>query len=158
MVSNARLDFPDPERPVTTTSASRGISSEMFLRLWTRAPWIAIVVRAFDPVVGLGISSELVRRFANIHERELLHVDVALLRETRTGRNLADDPLVGQVLARGRHLMHVEVFPEMIVDLAAGSGLADLTQMLDQGCEQRLRPAGHEPIDAIQCRFHPRAC
>src|SRR5262245_11245201 len=48
MVSNARLDLPEPERPVTTTSRSRGISSEMFFRLWTRAPWTAMVVRAAE--------------------------------------------------------------------------------------------------------------
>jgi hypothetical protein len=33
MVSNARLDLPDPERPVTTMRLSRGISTEMFFRL-----------------------------------------------------------------------------------------------------------------------------
>src|SRR5512137_2587814 len=38
MVSNARLDFPDPLTPVTTMSALRGSSSEIFLRLLTRAP------------------------------------------------------------------------------------------------------------------------
>src|SRR5262244_3561432 len=46
MVSNARLDLPEPESPVTTIRLSRGISSEMFLRLWTRAPCTAIVLRA----------------------------------------------------------------------------------------------------------------
>src|SRR5579883_542649 len=46
MVSNARLDLPEPDRPVTTTRLSRGISSETFLRLWTRAPCTATVVRA----------------------------------------------------------------------------------------------------------------
>ena len=50
-MSNARLDFPEPESPVTTISLSRGISTEMFLRLCTRAPCTAIVVRAeaLDP-------------------------------------------------------------------------------------------------------------
>src|SRR5687767_5134205 len=52
MVSKARLDLPDPERPVTTISRSRGISTEMFLRLCTRAPWTAMVVRA---VAGCGL-------------------------------------------------------------------------------------------------------
>ena len=32
---------------MTTTSRSRGISTEMFFRLWTRAPCTAMVVRAF---------------------------------------------------------------------------------------------------------------
>jgi hypothetical protein len=38
IVSNARDDLPDPERPVKTTSESRGMSRSTFLRLWTRAP------------------------------------------------------------------------------------------------------------------------
>src|SRR5436190_180946 len=46
MVSKARLDFPEPESPVMTISLSRGISTETFLRLCTRAPCTAIVVRA----------------------------------------------------------------------------------------------------------------
>ena len=45
MVSNARLDLPEPESPVMTIRLSRGISSEMFFRLCTRAPCTAIVVR-----------------------------------------------------------------------------------------------------------------
>src|SRR5437660_12362444 len=51
MVSNARLDFPEPDKPVTTISLSRGISSDTFLRLCTRAPCTAIDVRATVPVV-----------------------------------------------------------------------------------------------------------
>ncbi len=46
MVSKARLDLPEPERPVTTISLSRGISTEMFLRLCTRAPRTSMVERA----------------------------------------------------------------------------------------------------------------
>jgi hypothetical protein len=38
MVSKARLDFPEPERPVTTVSLWRGISSSMSFRLCWRAP------------------------------------------------------------------------------------------------------------------------
>src|ERR1039458_5269192 len=40
MVSNARDDLPDPDTPVTTDIRLCGMSSEMFLRLWTRAPRI----------------------------------------------------------------------------------------------------------------------
>src|SRR5262245_41554539 len=42
MVSNARDDLPEPDKPVITTSWSRGRSTSMFLRLWTRAPRTAI--------------------------------------------------------------------------------------------------------------------
>src|SRR5215469_2546160 len=46
MVSNARLDLPDPLTPVMTVNWLRGISAFMFLRLWTRAPRIEIT--SFD--------------------------------------------------------------------------------------------------------------
>jgi hypothetical protein len=35
-----REDFPEPDTPVTTISLLRGISTETFLRLCTRAPLI----------------------------------------------------------------------------------------------------------------------
>src|SRR3954463_15757881 len=38
MVSKAREDLPEPERPGMTTSRSRGISTVMFLRLCSLAP------------------------------------------------------------------------------------------------------------------------
>src|SRR6266480_1056068 len=38
MVSKARLDLPDPDRPVKTIMESRGRSSETSLRLCSRAP------------------------------------------------------------------------------------------------------------------------
>src|SRR6516165_9600307 len=105
MVSKARLDLPEPESPVTTMRRSRGISSEMFLRLCTRAPCTAIVVRAEGlgvprppPLVGPGPEGAALVRFRlaaaldaigwflQVSERQLLHVDVALLRETDGGR------------------------------------------------------------------------
>src|SRR2546426_847976 len=38
MVSKASDDFPEPDSPVTTVRALRGISTVMFLRLCSRAP------------------------------------------------------------------------------------------------------------------------
>src|SRR5271168_999760 len=38
IVSNARLDFPDPDNPVNTIIASRGKSSETSFKLCSRAP------------------------------------------------------------------------------------------------------------------------
>jgi hypothetical protein len=40
MVSKARLLLPEPDRPVMTTSFSRGMVTSMFLRVCTRAPRI----------------------------------------------------------------------------------------------------------------------
>src|SRR3954447_24677861 len=57
MVSKARLDLPDPERPVKTISESRGRSSEMSLRLCSRAPrmmsWSATGVLGLESSGGV---------------------------------------------------------------------------------------------------------
>src|SRR5271165_1868730 len=42
MVSKASDDLPEPERPVNTTSLSRGIARSTFFRLCSRAPRIVI--------------------------------------------------------------------------------------------------------------------
>src|ERR1700752_3259478 len=126
MVSKARLDLPEPERPVTTTSWARGISSETFLRLWTRAPWTAILVRAEPFRVSTRL--EGIRRALEEDERQLLHFDVALLREMGGRGDLADEPLVGEVLARGDHAAGVVVLLEVILDFLAGSRLAGLAE------------------------------
>src|SRR6185295_10884410 len=42
MVSKASEDFPEPDRPVNTTSWSRGMATSIFLRLCSRAPRIVI--------------------------------------------------------------------------------------------------------------------
>src|ERR1700743_2778202 len=61
MVSNASDDLPDPERPVMTTSWSRGISISTFFRVCSRAPrtWI---VWGINAIWGFGykISSKFV--------------------------------------------------------------------------------------------------
>src|SRR3954466_15534831 len=44
MVSKARLDLPEPERPVMTVRLSRGISTSIPLRLCSRAPRTLICV------------------------------------------------------------------------------------------------------------------
>src|SRR5215510_9787983 len=100
MVSNARLDLPEPDNPVTTVRLSRGISTEMFLRLCTRAPCTAIVVRAaalrcfpFDSAVRRARACDevslavfprrfiaalaAIRSFSCVEECQLLHLDVA---------------------------------------------------------------------------------
>src|SRR5207244_625094 len=103
MVSNASELLPDPDNPVTTISLSRGISSEIFLRLWTRAPCTAIVVRA--PAFGAADSFdlELIRRLSQIYKREFLNLDVTSFRDLRSGRGFADQSLIGKVFASGRN-------------------------------------------------------
>src|ERR1700722_4654439 len=50
MVSKASDDLPEPDRPVNTTSRSRGISTSMFLRLCSRAPRM-VIARVPEPAV-----------------------------------------------------------------------------------------------------------
>src|SRR6476619_144333 len=54
MVSKASEDLPDPDRPVMTTSWSRGRSTSIFFRLWTRAPRTAIQSWAISTVGNSG--------------------------------------------------------------------------------------------------------
>src|ERR1700716_4111097 len=49
MVSKASEDLPEPDKPVNTTSLSRGISRSTFLRLCSRAPRI-VIERIAEPV------------------------------------------------------------------------------------------------------------
>jgi hypothetical protein len=58
MVSNARLDLPEPDRPVKTISASRGRSRETSLRLCSRAPrmmsWsVTTLLRTIEQVFAI---------------------------------------------------------------------------------------------------------
>src|SRR4029077_13239276 len=100
MVSKARLDLPEPDSPVITMSLSRGISTEMFLRLWTRAPCTAMVVRAkvLDEF-RLAFDLEAIRRFLKVKKGQLLYFDVALPGKLHRRGGLADESLVGEVLA-----------------------------------------------------------
>src|SRR5918995_782202 len=100
MVSNARLDLPEPESPVTTISLSRGISTEMLLRLCTRAPCTVMVVRAVGLAFRAGARLDAIARTIECEEGQLLHFHIALPGQLHTHRCLADQPLIGQVLTR----------------------------------------------------------
>src|SRR4029077_15093202 len=90
MVSNARDDLPDPDKPVMTTRLSRGMSTSIFFRLCSRAPrtrmncmglgregdgmTIASGGRTAPPQVGGGDRAEgdrrsLDRRFVRIRQQ-----------------------------------------------------------------------------------------
>src|SRR5438128_1854462 len=69
MVSKDRLLLPAPERPVMTTSLSRGIDTSLFFRLCSRAPRITIL--------SWGI--QLNHPFPQVQRRELPAVTCGLL-------------------------------------------------------------------------------
>src|SRR5579864_5116814 len=155
MVSKARLDLPEPDRPVTTTSLSRGISTEMFLRLCTRAPRTAIVDRAVLP--GLGAvreaALELIGRFPHVDERQFLHHYVASLGELDGRRSLAEEPPIGQVLACRSHSLQIEVPLEVGLDLGGRPRFAGLAQMVEHRPEQRGGPPGQVAVNRVQRRL-----
>src|SRR4051812_21959357 len=99
---------------------SRGISTEMSRRLWTRAPWTEILVRgplrAGGRLAGIG----WLRR----KERKLLHRDVAALGEQHRRRRLVDQPGVRQVFTRRRHAVQAVGLREVILDVAARTDVA----------------------------------
>src|SRR4051812_48514344 len=138
MVSKARLDLPEPDSPVTTISLSRGSSRETFLRLCTRAPCTAMVVRAaaraeravrstVRPTVRLGPTAASV----DVEEGQLLDGGVAPAGELDGGAGLAGQPQLGQVLARRGHPLHPPVAGEVIVDLGRRPGLPHLAQVIE---------------------------
>src|SRR5436190_19231544 len=132
MVSNARLDLPEPDSPVTTTRRSRGISTEMFLRLWTRAPCTAMVVRAAAAGLRFAPDLELIRWFSGVEEEgDFLQLNIAALRELDRRGRLTDEALVSQVLARRRHAAHIEVARDVVLDLCARSRFTDFAQVID---------------------------
>src|ERR1043166_9458338 len=75
----------------------------------------------------------------DVDERQLLNVDVALLRQSRGDRRLADEPLIREVLAGGDHAAHTVSAREERLDLAGRARLADVPQVLEHGGEERAR-------------------
>src|SRR5689334_5727105 len=70
MVSNARLDLPEPLRPVITTNLPRGIVTSMFFRLCSRAPLTTI-----SSFIAAGELYRFLARFSRVEitaERSLL--------------------------------------------------------------------------------------
>src|SRR2546425_6384260 len=103
----------------------------MFFRLCTRAPCTAIVVRA----AVLVTVREAILWLSDVKECELLHFDVALPGKMARGRSLADEPLIGEILARQSDAADVEIPFEVVLDLGAGSRFARLAQMIDHHFE-----------------------
>src|SRR6266540_835777 len=134
MVSKARLDLPEPERPVTTMRLLRGSSTEMFFKLCTRAPWTAMVVRGALTVrlaeaVFVALDLELIWRpcaveEGGVEEGRLFDGDVAMFGEAQRQRSLADDSLVGQVLTNGSEAGHTVGALKVMFNLFGGAGFA----------------------------------
>ena len=160
MVSKARLDLPEPDRPVTTTRLSRGISTRDVLEV--------VDARALDGDRrarggSLASSRRRTRRHGvasaarstrQVDERQLLHVDVAPLRQPhRRSTTLPISPWSARYSHAVVTLADVEVPLEVILDLAARARFAGLAQVVDDRREQRRRPRGQVAIDRVERRL-----
>src|ERR1051325_7029895 len=94
MVSKASEDFPEPERPVNTTSLSRGISTSMFLRLCSRAPRIEIA-RRLDPAEWSVQRAALQRRLLAMPGKQLVIVRYGDAHDPRAEGVYDDADLLG---------------------------------------------------------------
>src|SRR5215469_16678734 len=157
MVSNARLDLPEPERPVITMRRSRGSSSETFLRLCTRAPCTAMVVRGPFTAEGFGPAAVAlvdIRYLSGIEKCQLLHVYVAPFCQLRRERGLAENALIGKILARAADEPDAEIPAEVVVNIRRGTRFAHLAQMIDQRAEKLRRIFGEIPVDCCERALH----
>src|SRR5262245_52927103 len=117
MVSKASDDLPDPLMPVTTISLSRGISTSMFCRLFSRAPWIWMVVRILD-VQEIG---------------GLFDPFEAALRQLEGCGDFFQQPFALQPLARGLQVLRVHLRErEVIAHLRQGDDSVLLLEVVEQ--------------------------
>src|SRR5215470_14578899 len=85
--------------PVTTISLSRGISTSMFCRLFSRAPWIWMVVRM--------LALEEIGRLFDPFE--------TALRQLEGGGDFFQEPFALQPLARGLQVLGVHLREREVV-------------------------------------------
>src|SRR3954454_24618765 len=149
MVSKASEDLPDPERPVMTTSESRGSSTVTSLRLCSRAP--ATTMDSWRDITPPGFYGGARRNDAN--------------RCSFSALSGCEQPGVLELGAQVRHeRVHAELLAgdagEQLARVEVGAGGVDVpAQPLAQGAEVAgldPRPdVGHVGLDALpQLRGH----
>src|SRR6266478_4246770 len=104
MVSKAREDLPEPERPVMTVRELRGISTLMFLRLCWRAPRTTSLVRPMIPKRSLHRSRACSRQ-------ALTHSGYTEARITfHNSRGITPGSTLARSLARAAYRKHCRHF------------------------------------------------
>src|SRR5687767_7330573 len=102
--------------PVTTTSLSRGISTSILCRLFSRAPWIWMVVRILT-VQEIG---------------GLFHPFEAALRQLEGGGDFFQQPFALQPLARGLQVPRVHLRErEVVAHLRQGDDSVLLLEVVE---------------------------
>src|SRR5713226_6789971 len=133
MVSKASDDLPEPDRPVNTTSLSRGISRSTFLRLCSRAPRI-VIARMAEPA--------LLWRFALITSS--ISANSRGVVRAALGRASPGNRDIGRQWVRSEHRKNADGFPVLLA--SHQRFVADGLQGV-QGCK-----AGRGGVMQIRCK------
>src|SRR4029079_9005865 len=138
--------------PVTTVRLLRGISTETFFRLCTRAPCTATVVRIAGGPEGPPLRTRPLRAIGPLgkEERQLLERGGAALGGAHRRRRLGHEVLVREVLAGGGHALDAEGSREVAFDLAGGANLTGVTQVVQHRREEALRAPGQVGVGGRQ--------
>src|SRR5581483_12103985 len=87
MVSKASVLLPEPERPVITTSLSRGMVTSIFFRLCSRAPLTMIASRGTRRLLGRAYLGSHLAMYASV----AVPVGAGAASEPANGRGAEDD-------------------------------------------------------------------
>src|SRR5581483_1832422 len=155
MVSNARLDLPEPESPVMTISRSRGSSSEIFFRLCTRAPCTAMVVRALGFAGAPAVLPDI-GRVRSAEEGQFVDVHVTPLCKPHRERSLPNQAAIGQIFTRKRHPFDPKIAPEVVLDLGRGARFANIFKVLDNRPENGAGALGEVLVHCRERGLHTR--
>src|SRR4029450_13961919 len=87
-------------------------------------------------------------------KRQLLHVYVTPLRQPCGNGRLANDPLIGEVLARGRNVPDVVGLLEIELELRTRPCFANLAEILEERSEQCPRAFREVSVDGVEGKLY----
>src|SRR5882724_8759566 len=130
MVSKASDDLPEPDRPVKTTSLSRGISRSMFLRLCSRAPRM-LIARMPEPVCWrLALITSSISAFPGARQTRRIRARIAGSLRSDAG---------GDVRNIGRTRADFQCYVQAINGLLRNQVRWQQQAVAMQGCKQKDR-------------------
>src|ERR1700745_2690100 len=119
MVSKASEDLPEPERPVKTTSLSRGISTSMFFRLCSRAPRMVMARSELGPDWRRAFRISSISAIPGARDARI--VGRASLLQPRSDANWSDARNVGRTVRNFQ--CRVQLIPGFHGDSARNGGI-----------------------------------
>src|SRR5215469_4638476 len=121
----------------------------MFLRLCTRAPCTAMVVRASG--FGADLALPGITSVRSAEKSQLMHFRIAPFGQPNGKWRLPDQPLVGEVFASNRHTCKAEIALKVIFNLRGRSGFPNFGKVLDGRSEYDGRALAEVFFDGGEC-------